>query len=86
MYYILKRHNNNVHIYYFLATLYNKLDEVGIAPDIWATSSVTLVYKGGEKEDATCFRMIALPSCLAKPYHINKAERHGLAFPLGSKE
>ena len=61
--------------HYFLATLYNKLDECGIAPEIWANSIVVLAYKGGETDDATCFRMIALTSCLAKPYHIIKAER-----------
>ena len=61
--------------HYFLATLYNKLDRCGEAPDIWANSIVTLAYKGGETGETSNFRMIALTSCLAKPYHIIKAER-----------
>ena len=55
--------------HYFLATLYNKLESCGSAPNIWANSNVILAYKGGVTSDATNFRMIALTSCLAKPYH-----------------
>ena len=61
--------------HYFLATLYNKLDRCGEAPDIWANIIVTLAYKGGDTGETSNFRMIALTSCLAKPYHIIKAER-----------
>ena len=60
-----------------MATLYNKLNESCIAPDNWARSVVILVYKDGNTDDATNFRMIALTSCLAKPYHFIKAERLG---------
>ena len=61
--------------HYFLATLYNRLDKNGTAPDIWGNSIVTLVFKAGKTNDASNFRMIALTSCLSKPYHAIKAER-----------
>ena len=61
--------------HYFLATLYNKLDGSGEAPNVWGNSNVTLAFKGGLTSDASNFRMIALTSCLSKPYHIIKAER-----------
>ena len=61
--------------HYFLATLYNKLDQSGEAPDVWSNSNVTLAFKDGLTNDASNFRMIALTSCLSKPYHIIKAER-----------
>jgi hypothetical protein len=62
-------------VHHFLATLYNKIDECGIAPDCWTDSLVVLIHKGGEIDDAGNFRMIALTSCMGKPYHLIKAHR-----------
>ena len=55
--------------------MYNKLEKSREAPEIWANSIVTLAHKGDDPSEITNFRMIALTSCLAKPYHIIKAER-----------
>ena len=61
--------------HHFLATLYNKIEECDIAPDAWANSIVVLICKGGETDDGGNFRMIALTSCMGKPYHLIKAQR-----------
>ena len=60
-------------VHHFLATLYNRIDECDIAPDCWASSLVILLHKGGDTDDGGNFRMIALTSCLGKPYHLIKA-------------
>ena len=62
-------------VHHFLATLYTKTNESCLAPSSWATSQVVLAHKAGDKADPGNFRLIALTSCLGKPYHQIKADR-----------
>ena len=63
------------YVHHFLATLYNKTDQSGLAPDAWVSRIVILAYKAGSTSDPPTFRPMALISCLGKPYHQIKAER-----------
>ena len=62
-------------LHHILATLLTKMNESCLAPASWARSQVVLAHKGGEADDPSQFRMIALTSCLGKIYHQLKAER-----------
>ncbi len=62
-------------LHHVLATLFTKMNESCLAPASWARSTVILAHKGGEADDPSQFRMIALTSCLGKIYHHLKAER-----------
>ena len=61
--------------HHFLATLYNKTDKSGVAMDISTNCYLVLAYKAGEQSDPGNFRMLAMTSCLAKPYHEIKSKR-----------
>ena len=61
--------------HHFLATLYNKTDKSGVAMDISTNCYLVLAHKAGEPSDPGNFRMLAMTSCLAKPYHEIKAKR-----------
>ena len=61
--------------HHFLATLYNKTDKSGVAMDISTNCYLVLAYKAGEQSDPSNFRMLAMTSCLAKPYHEIKSKR-----------
>ena len=62
-------------VHHILATLYTKTHESSLAPASWASSLVVLAHKAGDLADPSMFRMIALTSCLGKPYHQIKADR-----------
>ena len=62
-------------VHHFLATLYTKTHETSVAPASWATSMVVLLYKAGDEAEPSNFRLIALTSCIGKPYHQIKADR-----------
>ena len=57
-------------VHHFLATLYTKTHESGIAPASWASSTVILLHKAVPSN----FHLIALTSCIGKPYHQIKAD------------
>ena len=62
-------------VHHFLATLYTKTHETSVAPASWANSIVILLHKAGDETDPSNFRLIALTSCLGKPFHQIKADR-----------
>ena len=61
--------------HHFLATLYNKTDKSGVAMDISTNCYLVLAHKAGDSSDPGNFRMLAMTSCLVKPYHEIKAKR-----------
>ena len=61
--------------HWFLATLYNKIDEDGIAPSSWTGCLLSLILKAGSPEDPSNFRPIALSSILGKIFHHIKANQ-----------
>ena len=62
-------------VHHILATLYTRTQESCLAPSSWSSSLVVLAHKDGDTADPAVFRMIALTSCLGKPYHQIKADR-----------
>ena len=62
-------------VHHILATLYTKTHQSSLAPASWASSLVVLAHKAGDLGDPSMFRMMALTSCLGKPYHQIKADR-----------
>jgi len=58
-----------------LATLYNKVLQMGQPPSLWSTSMVKLIYKKGITSDPANFRMIALGPAICKIFHLLIAKR-----------
>ena len=46
-----------------------------MAPASWASISVILLHKAGDEAEPSNFCLIALTSCLGKPFHQIKADR-----------
>ena len=67
-------HMNSTHR--VLSTLFTKIRDSGIAPDIWGSSKIILLHKGGSSEDPSMFRMISLTLNIGKLYHTLEAKRH----------
>ena len=61
--------------HYVLSTLFTKIRESAIAPDVWGSSKVILLHKAGEAEDPSNFRMISLTLNIGKLYHTLEAQR-----------
>ena len=59
-----------------LSTLFTKIRDSGIAPDIWGSSKIILLHKGGSSDDPSLFRMISLTLNIGKLYHTLEAKRH----------
>ena len=47
-----------------------------MAPDVWGSSKIILLHKGGSAEDPSLFRMISLTMNIGKLYHTMEAKRH----------
>ena len=45
-------------------------------PDIWGSSKIILLHKGGAAEDPTQFRMISLTLNIGKLFHTLEAQRN----------
>ena len=58
-----------------LATLYSKLLSSPEPPPSWGNSKITLIYKKGESNEPSNFRMIALSSVLGKVFHLLLSQR-----------
>ena len=59
-----------------LSTLFTKIRDSGVAPDIWGSSKIILLHKGGNAKDPSQFRMISLTLSIGKLYHTLEAKRH----------
>ena len=66
---------NMPYIHKVLATLFTRIRDNGIAPDVWGESKVKLIHKNGSTDLPSNFRMIALTSNIAKLYHTIEAQR-----------
>ena len=67
-----------VHMTYthnILATIFTRIRQVAIAPDIWGCSKIILIHKGGDAKDPREFRMISLTLNIAKLFHTLEANR-----------
>ena len=58
-----------------LATIFTRIRQVAIAPDVWGCSKIILIHKGGEATDPSQFRMISLTLNIAKLFHTLEANR-----------
>ena len=58
-----------------LATLFTKLRDSSTAPDIWGSSRIILIHKGGKESDQSQFRMISLILNIGKLYHTLESAR-----------
>ena len=67
-------HMNSTH--HVLSTLFTRIRESAFAPDIWGSSKIILLHKGGAAEDPTQFRMISLTLNIGKLFHTLEAQRH----------
>ena len=67
-----------------MATLFTKIRDSGIAPDIWGSSRIVLIHKGGDQADPTQFRMISLTFNIGKLYHTLESNRT-LDFMIGNE-
>ena len=52
-----------------LATLFSKLLKLGDPPEVWSKSIVSLIYKSGDMDNPSNFRMMSLTSCIGKLFH-----------------
>ena len=75
---------NMPYVHKVLATMFTRIRDQGIAPDIWGESKVKLIYKAGSTDQSSNFRMIALTSNIAKLYHTIEAQIT-LDFMTGNK-
>ena len=66
---------NMPYVHKVLATMFTRIRDQGIAPEIWGSSKVKLIYKNGCTDQPSNFRMIALTSNIAKLYHTIEAQR-----------
>ena len=51
---------NMPYVHKVLAKMFTRIRDEGIAPDIWGSSKVKLIYKSGSTDQPGNFRMIAL--------------------------
>ena len=58
-----------------MSTLFTRIRQAAIAPDVWGSSRFILIHKGGEPDDPTQFRMISLTLNIAKLFHTLEAQR-----------
>ena len=63
------------YVHKVLATLFTRIRDEGIAPDVWGASKVKLIHKDGSTDVPSNFRMIALTLNIAKLYHTLEAQR-----------
>ena len=61
--------------HHLLATMFTMIRKSSTAPDIWASSRITLIHKGGNKDDPTQFRMISLTANVGKLFHTLESKR-----------
>ena len=62
--------------HHVLSTLFTRIRDTGYAPDIWGSSKIILIHKGGSADDPSQFRMISLTLNIGKLYHTLEAQRH----------
>ena len=58
-----------------ITTFFNKIPDIGIVPDDWATSIYQPIFKKGEKMDPNNYRGISLASCVCKLFASVLTER-----------
>ena len=46
--------------------IFNMILKSGIYPSIWRENFIKPLFKGGSSNDPSCYRGIAIPSCLSK--------------------
>ena len=66
---------NMPYVHKVLATMFTRIQDQGIAPDIWGESKVKLIHKSGSTDQPSNFGMIALTSNIEKLYHTIEAQR-----------
>ena len=62
--------------HHFMATLFSQLlMSSPVPPDSWSSSKVSLLFKAGDPNEPSNFRMISLTSCVSKVFHQILANR-----------
>ena len=72
------------YVHHVFATLFTRIRDDGVAPDVWGASKIKLIHKDGPTDIPSNFRMIALTLNIAKLYHTLEAQRT-LEFMIANK-